>query len=309
MTAQELHNSIVEQARKEGFLMLYSQIRQDGKVVSDYQYGEGRARLNAYSVSKSVVAAGVGIAIGEGLLSLDDKVADYFKEYLPENPSEYMLNSTVRDFLMMSSGLKDALFFSENTERYEEKDWISYFWRQEFDHPAGETYLYSNMNSYILSCLVEKVSGETLLEYLRYRMFEPIGIKNPDWTYCPKGHTYGCNGLYLNIDEMGYLGELFLNKGSFNGRQIIPGDFMEEATVSHIDTTNNTYSPRYNFGYGYYFWMTEIPGVYLSYGNYGEWLVMVPEKNMVLCFLSFEPVNHLRIIEIIMDKLKEYMGI
>ena len=160
-----------------------------------------------------------GIAEREGLITLDEYIYPWFEKYFPSDPSENLYKIKIRDLLTMSSGQKDPLFFCDGPERYIEKDWVRYFFQNDsFPYTPGTHFVYSNFCSYILSVLLEEKSGTGLLNYLRYRFFEPVGIPNPDWTLCPQGHCMAANGLYLTIDELARFGHLLLHEGSLNGK-------------------------------------------------------------------------------------------
>jgi len=300
-----LIESYVEQCHKENLNVLYAQMRKGGRIVEDYQICPKKTRLNAMSVSKSFVSAGVGIALEEGLIDLDEKICEAFPEYVPENPGEHLQNTKLVHLLTMTTGLADKLFFADSPERYQVKDWISYFFQAEFDHPSGERFLYSNFNTYMLSALIEKRAGMNLLNYLRSRLFEPIGIGNPDWALCPMGHCYAANGLYINIDELGYFGELLLHGGEANGRQIVPADYIKEATRKQVETLPSRKDLNEACGYGYQFWMTPLPDTFLLSGNYGQYCLVMPKKDIVLSAMSFEGNHHKRVRDIMLDYAKE----
>ncbi len=296
---------ILKSTEEEGLHILYAQLRQGGEIKDEFKRAVNKTRLNTFSVSKSFVSAGVGIAIEEGLISKDEKICDAFLEYVPENASENLLNTTVEHMLTMTTGLSSSLFFADNPKRYEVKDWIKYFFNAEFDHAPGERFLYSNFNTYMTSCLIEKRAGMNLLEYLRYRLFEPLGIGNPDWTLCPKGHVHAANGLYVNIDELGRFGEMLLRYGEYNGKRIVPEKYLREATVKHTESEGEFGSYCLNSGYGYQFWMTPIPDTFLCYGNYGQYCLVMPKKDTVISVISFEGFNYQKILDIIVKYASE----
>jgi CubicO group peptidase (beta-lactamase class C family) len=298
-------HTYVEQCHKEQLGVLYAQMRKGGKIVEEYSICPQKTRLNAMSVSKSFVSAAVGIALQEGLLSLEEKICDAFPEYVPEQADEYLLKTQVRHLLTMTTGLESSLFFADWQERYEIKDWVDYFFHANFDHDSGERFLYSNFNTYMIGVLIEKRCGQNLLNYLRDRLFEPIGIGNPEWTLCPKGHCYAANGLNITIDELGRFGELLLHEGNWEGRQIVPADYLKEATRKQVETTTGRKDYNESFGYGYQFWMTPLPDTYLCSGNYGQYCLVMPKKDMVLAVMSFEGNRHKRVRDVMLDMAKE----
>lgn len=281
--------------------VLYAQRRTNGHVVDEYQAFPQKTRLNLMSVSKSFVSAGVGIAQLEGLLDLDEKICEAFPENVPEDANDFLLNTTLTHMLTMTTGLAEPLFFADSPERYQVKDWIDHFFRARFDHPSGARFLYSNFNTYMLSALIEKRAGVNLLEYLRDRLFEPIGLGNPDWTLCPKGHCYAANGLYLNIDELGLFGELLLHGGEWNGKSILPAEYLAKATVKQVETRAKGRDEMTSYGYGYQFWMTPIPDTYICNGNYGQYCLVMPKKDTVISVLSLEGNSYQEIRRILLE--------
>lgn len=272
--------SFIEKMNEKNVVIHYAQIYKNDKLIQEYNRIGTKTRLNVYSVSKSVTAIGVGIAIDEGLLRLEQKVSDFYPEYLGICPQ--ITKITIRDLLTMTCGLKEQLFFSDDPERYIVKDWVDYFMKSEFAYEPGEHFEYCNFNTYILACIIEKVSSETLLSYMTSRFFNKIGIGNPDWLVCPKGHNTAANGLLLTIDEMSRIGRFLLKKGKWNGEQILSESFIEDATHNHI-TTN---MPK--AGYGYQFWINPDKNSYRADGKYGQYIVVLPEQQSVITMQALE---------------------
>ncbi len=293
-------------AREENLNVLYAQVRIGGAVVEDFQSLPKKTRLNMMSVSKSVVSTGVGIALDEGLLSLDESVCNAFEKYLPASIPPQLEQLQVRHLLTMTSGLASPLFFADDPERYQVHDWISYFFQAEFAHMPGEQFLYSNFNTYILNALVEMRAGQNMLEYLRNRLFKPLGIGNPDWTLCPMGHCYAANGLFLTIDELGNFGQMLLQGGRYQGRQLVPADYMAAATRKQVETyARYPEGSQQSYGYGYQFWMTELSNTFICSGNYGQYCLALPEQDTVICVMSLEGRNHKRIRDLLIEVVKE----
>lgn len=297
----------LRRVQSENLNVIYAQVRTGGVVTEDYQAFPKKTRLNMMSVSKSVVSAGTGIALHEGLISLDESVCKAFKAYLPAVLSPQLEQLRVIHLLTMTSGLASALFFTDDPERYRVEDWISYFFHADFSDTPGTKFLYSNFNTYILNALIETRAGENMLEYLRHRLFEPLGIGNPDWTLCPKGHCYAANGLYLTIDEFGNFGQMLLEGGRYQGRQLVPAEYMAAATRKQVETKNRypEGTPQ-SYGYGYQFWMTEIPDTFLCSGNYGQYCLVMPKRDTVICVMSLEGRNHKRIRDLLIETAKEW---
>ena len=296
--------TMTEAFRKENLNVLYVQIKEGEEIVCEYCRFPQKARLNMYSISKSVVSVGVGIAIEEGLIDMEEKICDSFTEYLRPDLSPNVADIKVKHLLTMTSGLSNPLFFADSPERYCVRDWIDYFFHAEFGYRPGEHFLYSNFNTYILSCLIEKKAGQNLLEYLRYRLFEPIGIGNPDWTLCPKGHVHAANGLFFNINELGNFGEMLSHYGIYKGQRIVSENYLREATIDHVKEQTVGTEDKEFYGYGYQFWMTPIENTFMCNGNYGQYCLIMPEKNAVISIISFEG-NHRRIKDILLANAAE----
>lgn len=159
--------------------------------------------------------------------------------------------------------------------------------------------------------MIEMRTGENLLDYLRDRLFEPIGIGNPDWTLCPKGHCMAANGLYLTIDELARFGHMLLHTGSYGGRQVVPEAYVLDACRKQIETRgeDEIILDYESYGYGYFIRMAPIPKALLLCGNYGQYCIIYPEKEAVICVMSLDGNNHKKIRNDLVDAAAEYYGI
>lgn len=278
MDMNKVFEKLLNKAKEKEMVLNYFQVRKAGEIVLDWGRMNQKTRLNTWSVSKSFISVAVGIAIDEGLITLDEKICDSFKEYLPENPSKNLTELTVRHLLTMTTGFDHALFFTDDPERYVTKDWIQYFFNQEYTYEPGERFLYCNFNTYMLACLVEKKSGVDMLEYMNERLFKPLNILSPDWTRCPMGHIHAANGLYLTIDEFGNFGQMLLNGGVFNGKRIVSKEYLDMATTVQLP-------PEWEGHYGFQFWVNP-DGSYRADGKYGQYIMVLPEQDMVVAVQS-----------------------
>ena len=271
--------------------MNYAQVTRGNTLIDEYRRIPVKTRLNTWSMCKGVVSCAVGIARAEGLFDIEEKVLDAFPEYAPKGANENLQQLTFRHLLTMTSGLADPLFFADGPDRYVAKDWVAWFFdKGDFRYEPGTKWLYSNFCTFITSAAIERRAGCDLLNYLRYRFFEKIGIGNPDWTLSPKGHCAAANGLYLTIDELTRYGQLIRDKGRFNGVQVVPADYMAEATSCLVDNKNarRADSPWAGRGYGFQFLVNPEPGSYRSDGNYGQWCLAYPEDDLVITVMSLE---------------------
>ncbi|MCR5703533.1 MAG: beta-lactamase family protein [Eubacterium sp.] len=294
MNIEKQFEQFLNEMKEKEIVLNYVQVRKQGKIILDWGRLSQKSRLNTWSVSKSFVSVAVGIAIDEGLISLDEKICDSFREYLPENPSENLTNLTVRHLLTMTTGVEHALFFDNHQERYETQDWISYFFSQNFCYQPGKRFLYCNFNTYMLACLIEKKAGMDIMEYLKPRLFTPLKIFSPDWTRCPKGHIHAANGLYLIIDDYGNFGQMLLNGGTFEGKRIVSEEYLKEAT-------KNQMPEDWDLRYGYQFWIDEEQESFRADGKYGQYIIVLPKKEMVV---SVQSLNEGRMY----DEIRRFVG-
>ncbi|MBP5198887.1 MAG: serine hydrolase [Lachnospiraceae bacterium] len=276
----KLLDDFLEEVKKQDLNINYVKVIKNGETIIDYSRLDQKTRLNTWSACKSIVAVAVGIAMDEGIMTLDEKLVDTFPEYVPMNADKSLLDLTVRDMLTMTTGVENALFFGDDPDRYTTKDWIGYFFSQKFPIENNTRFLYCNFNTYMLSCMIEKKTGMGLKDWLTPRFFSPLMIGNPDWTTCPMGHAHAANGLYLTIDELARFGELILNKGVYNGVRVVSEKFIEEATKNQMPETEK------NVKYGYQFWIKD--GYFGAFGKYGQRSLVVPDKNAVVAVQSLE---------------------
>lgn len=294
--------------------IIYVQAYENGRLEAEYKRFPVKTRLNVWSIAKAFTAMAAGIAEAEGVLGRDEYIYQDFRQYIPEQGlyNSHIKKITVENLLTMSSGLREPLFFCDDPLRYQVKDWIRYYFTAgEFVHEPGSHFLYSNFNTYILSCMIEMRTGENLLDYLRDRLFEPIGIGNPDWTLCPKGHCMAANGLYLTIDELARFGHMLLHTGSYGGRQVVLEAYVLDACRKQIETRgeDEIILDYESYGYGYFIRMAPIPKALLLCGNYGQYCIIYPEKEAVICVMSLDGNNHKKIRNDLVDAAAEYYGI
>jgi CubicO group peptidase (beta-lactamase class C family) len=238
-----------------------------------------------FSLSKSVSATGIGLAVQEGLLSVDDLVISFFPEYITEAVAANMANLRIRHLLSMSTGHDVDTGIAQRLEPG--GDWIRAFFETPIVHPPGTFFLYNSGGSYMLSAIVQRVTGQTLVDYVRPRLFEPLGIDYALWETCPKGMSEGASGLHMTTDAIARFGQLFLQKGMWNGQRILSEAWVEEASSCHV--ANN---PRgdartdWNSGYGYQMWQCRQNGAYRGDGAFGQFCIVIPEHDAVIAITS-----------------------
>ncbi|MDR0841427.1 MAG: beta-lactamase family protein [Christensenellaceae bacterium] len=274
--------AFLEFVNEEKLDLLYAQLRIDNLVRDDYTTHPLKTRLNVFTVSEGAVSLAVGIAIEEGLISLNDKICEYFPEYTSRETNENLQAVTLEHLLTMSTGVASSLFICDDAARYTVKDWMQCFFDAAYIHKPGTAFMHCNLNTYMICCMIEKKAGTNLLEYLRNRLFENIGIGNPDWLPCAKGHIMGFNGLYLTVEEMGMLGQLFLNKGTLNWHSIVPRSYISQAITARMQVDAD-------ISYGYHIWVPgHVPNTLLLKGRFGQGIIINADKNAVFTFQALE---------------------
>lgn len=232
-----------------------------------------------YSLSKSFTSTAVGLAIAEGKLSLDDEVSKFFPEDLPAEPSNNLKAMRLRDLLTMSTGHQTEPQLSAATV-----PWTRAFLTAPVPHKPGAHFLYNTPATYMQSAIVQKVSGQTVLDFLRPRLFEPLGVERPEWGASPQGITLGGYGLSLRTEEIAKFGQLYLQKGKWRGRQLVPADWIAMATGRQVSNGSNPKSD-WEQGYGFQFWRCRN-GAYRGDGAFGQYCIVMPEQNAVIAITS-----------------------
>jgi CubicO group peptidase (beta-lactamase class C family) len=238
-----------------------------------------------YSLSKSFTSTAVGLAIAEGKLSLDDEVLKFFPEDAPAEPSANLRAMRVRDLLRMSAGHQtEAPLWRDAPGVMRDDPWTKKFLAHPVPFKPGTHFLYNSPGTYMLSAIVQKVTGKTVLDYLRPRLFEPLGFKDPTWVASPQGVSAGGYGLFARTEEIARFGQLYLQKGMWQGKQLVPAAWVEEATARQ---TSNGSNPKSDWeqGYGYQFWRCRH-GAYRGDGAFGQYCLVLPEQDAVIAITS-----------------------
>lgn len=290
-----LVEAFLKETEEKKLYVLAAQIRKDGQIVDEWSRFPGKPRFESYSISKTFAAVGVGIAIEEGLITLEDRIVEDFPEESYDTTNENALKMTVRDLLTMTSGVSERMLRRAGYERRYERDWVRYFFKHApFVYKPGTTFRYNNVNAYLLGCLIEKKSGQNLREYLKYRLFEPLEIHNVEWTSCPLGHTIAGNALQLNVDEVGNFGQFLLNKGVYNGKRLLSEAFIDEMVFPHVESDEwIPNDPPLKASYGYQIWIDRGNDVIFMWGILGQYGILIPKKNVVISVLGLEPTDEM----------------
>ncbi|QDV32598.1 serine hydrolase domain-containing protein [Tautonia plasticadhaerens] len=231
-----------------------------------------------YSLSKSFTSTAVGLAVAEGKLSVDDRVIDFFPDEAPDEPGANLAAMRVSDLLRMSTGHE-----SEPSLRAAD-DWAEAFLAHPVPFKPGTHFLYNTAATYMLSAIVQRATGETVLDYLRPRLFEPLGIDDPRWGTSPQGVTLGGYGLSVRTEDIAKFGQLYLNHGRWEGEQVVPESWVGAATARQTSNGSNPGSD-WDQGYGYQFWRSRH-GAYRGDGAFGQYCIVLPEQKAVIAITS-----------------------
>lgn len=258
-------------------------VRQHGEVLGQFHWWDGR-RSDINSCSKSVLSLALGMAIKEGYIKLDEKIVDILRPLAPETPSEYLCEITIRHLVTMTPGFGRYILPGWQRDWEEDKDWAHYCLHQKVLNRPGEKFVYNNASAILTSRAIQTRTGEKLIDWLRPRLFDPLEIPNPQWFTCPLGYTSGTGGLFLNPEEMSRIGQLCLDNGKWKGTQLVPEDYVREATSRQVANDNHPMKsgPDDMAGYGYFFWMTRDPLTFDAYGMYGQHIYVFRELNAVV---------------------------
>jgi CubicO group peptidase (beta-lactamase class C family) len=235
-----------------------------------------------FSLSKSFTSSAVGMAVAEKLLSVEDAIVSFFPEELPPVVSENLKAMKIKHLLTMSTG--HALDTTDKLHKDAEGNWVKCFLAQPVENMPGKPFVYNSGATYMLSAIVQKVTGMPVLEYLRPRLFEPLEIENPTWENCPRGINAGGWGLSIRTEDIARFGQLYLNKGIWNGKRILAEEWIEQATCAQVSNGDNPESD-WTQGYGYQFWRCRH-GAYRGDGAFGQYCVVIPEQDAVLAITS-----------------------
>jgi len=232
-----------------------------------------------FSLSKSFTSTAVGLAVAGGKLALDDEVLKFFPEDTPAEPSANLKAMRVRDLLCMSAGHQTEVSLADTKET-----WTKAFLNHPVAHKPGTHFMYNTPATYMLSAVVQKVTGMTVLDYLRPRLFEPLGIENPQWDTSPQGVSLGGYGLSVRTEDIARFGQLYLQKGVWMGKHLIPSTWVEAATARQTSSGSNPKSD-WEQGYGYQFWRCRH-GLYRGDGAFGQFCIVMPEQDAVVAITS-----------------------
>lgn len=251
-----------------------------GHIVAEGYWApyDAQTRHALYSLTKSFTSTAVGLAVAEGKLRVDDLVLKYFPEEAPATPSANLKAMRISDLLSMSTG-----HHAEAPNRPGDH-WVKNFLAQPVEHKPGTFFLYNTPASHMLSAIVQRATGMKTIDYLRPRLFEPLGIEDPVWNTSPQGETSGGWGLKLRTREIARFGQLYLRKGEWRGKRILPAEWVEIATSRRASNGSNPASD-WDQGYGFQFWRSRN-NAYRGDGAFGQYCLIIPEHDTVVIITS-----------------------
>lgn len=255
-----------------------------GKIIAEgwwSPYEKDRPHM-LYSLSKSFTSTAIGMAADEGRLGLDDKVVSFFPDKVPAQPSENLTRMRVRDLLCMGSGNHNDTLTP--MKEGAETDWVKVFFAQPVEHEPGTFFKYNTGATYMLSAILQKTTGQKVLDYLTPRLFEPLGIQNATWEVSPQGIQTGGYGLKVRTRDIAALGQLYLQKGAWNGKRLLSEKWVGLATSKQISNGDKPGSDWCQ-GYGFQFWRCQH-NAFRGDGAFGQYCVVMPDQDAVLAINS-----------------------
>jgi CubicO group peptidase (beta-lactamase class C family) len=276
-----------------------------------------------FSLSKSFTSTAIGLAVQEGLLTLDDPVLKFFPDEAPANPSQNLKAMRVRHLLSMNTGhqsdttqqvyqsryqvspfgpwLHQKNRMSQSDQKPDEGNLPKVFLSLPVENEPGTWFVYNTGATHLLSAILAKLTGESLVQYLEPRLFAPLGIESPRWEADPQGINLGGSGLHAKTEDIARFGQMYLQNGTWNGQRIIPEEWIAEATKFHSDNSNTQTNPDWTAGYGYQFWRCRHD-CYRGDGAFGQYCVIMPQQDAVLAM-----IGGLQNMQTVLDKVWQHL--
>ena len=276
----------------ESLGVLGIRVSQGGELIAQRSWDE-ECRRNIYSASKSVTSCAVGFAVQEGLVKLSEKLVDAFPDDLPAHVGDCLAAVTVRDLLTMCLGQREAALMGGQRPLYAQRDWVKLSLALPFEDAPGTKFVYNNVGPYLAGVLVQRRAGCTLVDYLTPRLFAHMGIQRPTWETDPQGMTFGAGGLFWTLTELHAFGQFCLQRGAWNGRRLLDGDWIDQCASKQVDNGAD--------GYGYLFWRG-ANNSYRADGKYGQLSIVLPDRDAVISVAA-----ECRQVEKLMDAIHAHL--
>ncbi|TLS51814.1 serine hydrolase [Paenibacillus antri] len=286
----------IERIEREGINMHGFLVLRKGRIAAEgYWAPFSRDRMHRmYSISKSFVSLAIGLLVDEGKLRLEDRVAAFFEDKVPDHLHPYVAQTTVRDLLMMA-GPHSAVSYSR-----QDRDFADTFFRKEPSHPPGSVFFYDTAGTVVLTTIVERISGVPFLTYMRDKLLDPVGFSKEAWCIrTPEGTSWGGSGVMCTLRDTAKLAYVCMNDGRWNGKQLISEAYIREATSKQIDNSLSG-----DIGYGYQIWCEEDRG--FSFRGMGsQFAIVYPDRELVFaCTSDTQMMGHIAPI-LIRNALRE----
>jgi CubicO group peptidase (beta-lactamase class C family) len=275
-------------------------ILRHGNVVAEGWWGpySSEHRQQLYSLSKSFTGTAIGLAVAEGLLTVDDPIIKFFPDYLPNTISDNLAALKVRHLLSMSVGHgKDSILLLEASATG--VPWEKTFLSLPVIFTPGSQFMYNSGASFMLSAIIKKITGQTAHEYLKPRLYKPLGITNTTWGENWEGINMGASHLRMPTEDIAKFGQLYLQKGTWGGKQLISKDWVAEASAKQMVNGKNDSS--WGYGYGFQFWLNP-PGGFRADGAFGQYSMILPELDAVVAITS-ESIDTKKTMQVVWDVL------
>jgi CubicO group peptidase (beta-lactamase class C family) len=273
--------AVLDDLERLGLEMHSLMVVRHGRVAAEgwwAPYSPDRVHL-LYSLSKSFTSTAVGFAVAEGRFRLEDRVVDLLPKHVPDHVDPAVAQLTVHHLLSMSTGHREDTL--DRALALEPDDLVRGFLRIPPEEPVGSRHAYNNATTYALARIVERHCGMPLLDYLRPRLLDPLGIGAARWDTDPRGQALGFTGLHLQTESVAAFGQLLLQDGRWGGQQVLPPGWVALASRRHIDNDNDPQGPLdWRQGYGYQYWIARHG--FRGDGAYGQFCVVVPEADLVV---------------------------
>ena len=301
VSSESIVNLLDAFEKKIEFVHSYMIVK-NGKVISEGWWDPYGPNIphELWSLSKSFTSTAIGFAVEEGLIQIHDFVKDYFPEKSPENPTWQLKQLRIIDLLTMSTGHTSEPRLGQSSD-----DWVKLFLESELKLRPGTYFMYNTPATYMLSAIIQKITGEKLVDYLYPRLFEPLGIDRPEWETDPRGINTGGWGLHLTTEDIAKFGVFYIQEGKWNGNQLLSSDWIKMATskqVSNGSDPDNDWSQ----GYGFQFWRSRF-NTYRGDGAMGQFCLVIPEHNTIVAITSGTD-NMGGIMQIVWDELLPKMN-
>ena len=296
----------VDNVRKDGLELHSFSVLRHGKLCAEGYVKPYNPETPSimFSFSKTLTATAIGFAVQEGVLSLNEKLVDLFPDEIPEDPSENLKQADIYSLLTMSCGHAVEMPYDLTDE-----NWVRTFLHHEFVYPPRTMFQYNTAGSNMLAEILRRRTGLQVTEYLKPRLFDKIGMSDIKGSYLPNGTVMGGSGMFLTTEDQALFGQFLLNKGSWNGEQLLNADWIELASKKHIETRNEIYDaiqPNWLVGYGFQCWRCVPEGVWRCDGAYGQFAVIFTKEDAVVTIKSASKMTD-RFLQDLFDTVQNSM--